>query len=113
MPPEVAKQVISRWTGAAWVENPVAPWWFGNLLDSRRTYCDTDQTPQPMPFREITIVGFSTNLEVRRFISICKRQQIILRTNSEQERNDLMDAFISLGAKALVSENDASLPDWK
>ena len=102
MPPEVAKKIVIKYTSAVWVENPVAKAWL-----STNAMCD-DQAIYPMPFEEMRIVWDPWFVEIRgRKVSLLCGSAIGLRFKvpAGDEQEDLIDAFLSLGAKVKVAKD--------
>jgi hypothetical protein len=106
MPEEIAKQVLGKYFGPAWVANPTGTH-FGTIPALK---CGRD-TPYPMSIRSLTYLqvaqaGGGKVLTVYRQFSpslTCGEQvRYTIRRDvpySQEEINDMVDAFVSLGAQ--------------
>lgn len=110
MPEEIAQKIIAIKMGSAWVERPQAR---ALLANNPMAMC-YDQKLYNLDYREMTIV-WDLVPDVAPILSVSQRNPEIgflcgngagltIKAQSKEELDDLIDAFISMGAMAKVSE---------
>jgi hypothetical protein len=102
MPAKVALQIVARHTNMEWARNPYAKAYLAN-----HPFCN-DQTDHPLPYksmgvgwdpRSVYVVGL---VEVGFWCGSFLRKAIWI--SDGVEKDDLIDALISLGAKVEINK---------
>lgn len=97
MPEEVAKKILSSKTGKQWVDRPT-----GSTI--RSIACTPQNIPFSAGYKSMQISWLPTSVEVleydwnQSFFSCTKAITARISVNSDDDREDVIDALISLGA---------------
>jgi hypothetical protein len=110
MPVEVAQKIIAKHTNPGWAQHPQAR---ALLANEPMAMCYNKQM-YDLDYREMTIV-WDLVPDISPILSVSQRNADIgflcgngagltIKVKTKEELDDLIDAFISMGAKAKVSE---------
>ena len=103
MPREVALTIVDKYTPKGFSANPTLP-----RVASTHTLC-TDRLPKPVQFQDLSILLGNNEVVVYTAYEPVtdkwcgKNVRGSFKVPSQEERDDLVDAFISLGVKARIS----------
>ena len=102
MPEKVALQIVARYAGESWAQNPRAAGALANhpLCNDKSTY--------PMPYKTMQVTWDPFFVEVhgdRKVGFWCGTATMVrFKVSDTQAQDDLIDALTSLGAKTKVSQ---------